>query len=118
VVVFTGVDLFTSYCRYSVAALFHRRCSFLELLKTWVFGFFGNLAAGFVSWQSPQHRSSSLLAQLYFRSFYTTDGGTFEIGPYKYEALAFANIKWVTGFAKNFRAKHFERRNSASESSA
>jgi len=44
VVVLTGADLFTSYCMYSVVALLHRRCSVLDLLKTWVVSFFGNLA--------------------------------------------------------------------------
>jgi len=43
-VVLTGADLFTSYCMYSVVALLHRRCSFFDLLKTWVVSFFGNLA--------------------------------------------------------------------------
>jgi formate/nitrite transporter FocA (FNT family) len=43
-VVLTGADLFTSYCMYSVVALLHRRCSFLDLLKTWFVSFFGNLA--------------------------------------------------------------------------
>src|ERR1700710_1752147 len=43
-VVLTGADLFTSYCMYSVVALLHRRCSALDLLKTWVVSFFGNLA--------------------------------------------------------------------------
>jgi formate/nitrite transporter FocA (FNT family) len=43
-VVLTGADLFTSYCMYSVVALLHRRCSLLDLLKTWVVSFFGNLA--------------------------------------------------------------------------
>jgi formate/nitrite transporter FocA (FNT family) len=43
-VVLTGADLFTSYCMYSVIALLHRRCSFLDLLKTWFVSFFGNLA--------------------------------------------------------------------------
>lgn len=42
--VLTGADLFTSYCMYSVVALLHRRCSLLDLLKTWVVSFFGNLA--------------------------------------------------------------------------
>lgn len=43
-VVLTGADLFTSYCMYSVVALLHRRCSILDLLKTWFVSFFGNLA--------------------------------------------------------------------------
>lgn len=42
--VLTGADLFTSYCMYSVVALLHRRCSFLDLLKTLFVSFFGNLA--------------------------------------------------------------------------
>jgi hypothetical protein len=43
-VVLTGADLFTSYCMYSVVAWLHRRCSFLDLLKTWFVSFFGNMA--------------------------------------------------------------------------
>ena len=43
-VVLTWADLFTSYCMYSVVALLHRRCNFLDLLKTWFVSFFGNLA--------------------------------------------------------------------------
>ena len=42
--VLTGADLFTSYCMYSVVALLHRRCSFFDLVKTWVMSFFANLA--------------------------------------------------------------------------
>ncbi|KAE9371573.1 hypothetical protein N431DRAFT_410451 [Stipitochalara longipes BDJ] len=76
-VVLTGADLFTSYCMYSVVALLHRRCSFLDLLKTWVVSFFGNLAGA-----------------LFFMAI--SDGGTFETGAYKDEALAFAKTKCVT----------------------
>jgi formate/nitrite transporter FocA (FNT family) len=43
-VVLTGADLFTSYCMFSVVALLHRRCSVVDLLKTWFVSFFGNLA--------------------------------------------------------------------------
>ena len=42
--VLTGADLFTSYCMYSVVAFLHRRCSFLDILKTWFVSFFANLA--------------------------------------------------------------------------
>jgi hypothetical protein len=42
--VLTGADLYTSYCMYSVVAFLHRRCSFLDILKTWFVSFFGNLA--------------------------------------------------------------------------
>ncbi|PVH73906.1 hypothetical protein DL98DRAFT_605998 [Cadophora sp. DSE1049] len=42
-VMLTGADLFTSYCMYSVVGLLHRRCSFVDLLKTWVVSLFGNL---------------------------------------------------------------------------
>ncbi|KAF8861639.1 hypothetical protein BDZ45DRAFT_250153 [Acephala macrosclerotiorum] len=78
-VVLTGADLFTSYCMYSVVALLHRRCSFLDLLKTWFVSFFGNLAGA-----------------LFFMAVLTGYGGTFETGAYKDEALAFAKTKCVT----------------------
>ncbi|TGO53927.1 hypothetical protein BCON_0115g00100 [Botryotinia convoluta] len=78
-VVLTGADLFTSYCMYSVVALLHRRCSFLDLLKTWVVSFFGNLAG-----------------VLFFMAVLTGYGGTFETGAYKAEALSFAKVKAVT----------------------
>ncbi|KAF4627727.1 hypothetical protein G7Y89_g10427 [Cudoniella acicularis] len=78
-VVLTGADLFTSYCMYSVVALLHRRCSFLDLLKTWFVSFFGNLAGA-----------------LFFMAVLTGYGGTFETGAYLDEALAFAKAKAVT----------------------
>ncbi|KAB8297636.1 hypothetical protein EYC80_001444 [Monilinia laxa] len=78
-VVLTGADLFTSYCMYSVVALLHRRCSFLDLLKTWFVSFFGNLAGA-----------------LFFMAVLTGYGGTFESGAFKDEALAFAKTKAVT----------------------
>ncbi|KAK0120466.1 hypothetical protein ONS96_010680 [Cadophora gregata f. sp. sojae] len=78
-VMLTGADLFTSYCMYSVVALLHRRCSFVDLLKTWVVSFFGNLAGA-----------------LFFMAVLTGYGGTFEANPYKAEALSFAKAKAVT----------------------
>ncbi|KAH7411433.1 Formate/nitrite transporter-domain-containing protein [Cadophora sp. MPI-SDFR-AT-0126] len=78
-VMLTGADLFTSYCMYSVVALLHRRCSFVDLLKTWVVSFFGNLAGS-----------------LFFMAVLTGYGGTFESDPYKAEALNFAKAKAVT----------------------
>ncbi|PQE22511.1 formate nitrite transporter family protein [Rutstroemia sp. NJR-2017a BVV2] len=78
-VVLTGADLFTSYCMYSVVAWLHRRCSFLDLLKTWFVSFFGNMAG-----------------VLFFMAVLTGYGGTFESGAYKAEALAFAKGKAVT----------------------
>lgn len=78
-VVLTGADLFTSYCMYSTVAWLHRRCSFLDLLKTWFVSFFGNLAGA-----------------LFFMAVLTGYGGTFETGAYKDEALAFAKTKCVT----------------------
>lgn len=78
-VVLTGADLFTSYCMYSVVALLHRRCSVLDLVKTWVVSFFGNLAGA-----------------LFFMAVLTGYGGTFETGAYRTEALAFAETKAVT----------------------
>ncbi|QSZ28578.1 hypothetical protein DSL72_003076 [Monilinia vaccinii-corymbosi] len=78
-VVLTGADLFTSYCMYSVVALLHRRCSLLDLLKTWFVSFFGNLAGA-----------------LFFMAVLTGYGGTFESGAFKDEALAFAKTKAVT----------------------
>ncbi|ESZ92723.1 hypothetical protein SBOR_6888 [Sclerotinia borealis F-4128] len=77
-VVLTGADLFTSYCMYSVVALLHRRCSFLDLLKTWFVSFFGNLAG-----------------VLFFMAVLTGYGGTFESGVFKDEALSFAKTKAV-----------------------
>ncbi|PQE28817.1 formate nitrite transporter family protein [Rutstroemia sp. NJR-2017a WRK4] len=78
-VVLTGADLFTSYCMYSVVAWLHRRCSFLDLLKTWFVSFFGNMAGA-----------------LFFMAVLTGYGGTFESGAYKAEALTFAKGKAVT----------------------
>lgn len=77
--VLTGADLYTSYCMYSVIAFLHRRCSFLDLTKTWVVSFFANLAGA-----------------LFAMAVLTGYGGTFESGAYKEEALAFAKAKAVT----------------------
>ncbi|RDW73280.1 hypothetical protein BP6252_07187 [Coleophoma cylindrospora] len=77
--VLTGADLFTSYCMYSVVALLHRRCSFLDLLKTWFVSFFANLAGS-----------------LFLMAVLTGYGGTFESGAYKDEAISFAKTKAVT----------------------
>lgn len=43
-VILTGADLFTPYVLFSTVALLHRRISFLDLVKTWVVSFVGNLA--------------------------------------------------------------------------
>ncbi|KAG9240627.1 Formate/nitrite transporter-domain-containing protein [Calycina marina] len=77
-VVLTGADLFTSYCMYSVVALLHRRCRVLDLVKTWVVSFFGNLAGA-----------------LFFMML-TAYAGDFATGDYLDEALAFARKKAVT----------------------
>ncbi|EKD14931.1 uncharacterized protein L3040_005007 [Drepanopeziza brunnea f. sp. 'multigermtubi'] len=77
-VVMTGADLFTSYCMYSTVAWLHRRCSFLDLLKTWFVSFFANLAG-----------------VLFFMAILTGYGGTFDKGAYRDEALNFARVKAV-----------------------
>jgi formate/nitrite transporter FocA (FNT family) len=78
-IILTGADLFTSYCMYSVVALLHRRCSFVDLAKTWFISFFGNLAGALV-----------------FTIVLVGYGGIFSTGAYKDEALAYAKAKAVT----------------------
>ncbi|KAH7355382.1 Formate/nitrite transporter-domain-containing protein [Rhexocercosporidium sp. MPI-PUGE-AT-0058] len=80
-VMLTGADLFTSYCMYSVVALLHRRCSFADLLKTWVVSFVGNLAGA-----------------LFLMAVLTGYGGTFEADPYRAKALSFAKSKALTPY--------------------
>jgi len=62
-----------------VVAFLHRRCSFLDVLKTLFISFFANLAGA-----------------LFFMAVLVGYGGTFETGEYKTEALAFAKTKAVT----------------------
>ena len=89
-VVLTGADLYTSYCMYSVVALLHRRCSFLDLLKTWFVSFFGNLVgalffmAVLTGCKLPRTLNNGQQAD----SCVEIDGGTFETGAHKEEATA------------------------------
>lgn len=77
--VLTGADLFTSYTLYSPVALLHRRITILDLLKTWVVSFFGNLAG-----------------MLFFTIVLVGYGGIFSSGYYETESINYAITKAVT----------------------
>ncbi|KAG9229087.1 Formate/nitrite transporter-domain-containing protein [Amylocarpus encephaloides] len=80
-VVLTGADLFTSYCMYSTVSLLHRRISLLNLLKTWGISLMGNL-----------------IGALFVMGLLTgckIDGGIFDQGAFRDQALANAKIRAV-----------------------
>ncbi|CAL3962763.1 unnamed protein product [Diplocarpon coronariae] len=77
-IVLTGADLFTSNCMSLVIALLHRRCSIVDLLRTWGISLLGNLAGC-----------------LFSMAVLTGYGGTFEYDAYRAEALSFAKTKAV-----------------------
>ncbi|KAI9659067.1 MAG: hypothetical protein M1821_002027 [Bathelium mastoideum] len=78
-VVLTGADLYTSNVMFLPVALLHRRCSILDVGKSWFVSFFGNLAG-----------------MLFFMAIIVGYGGVFEAEVYKAESITFAIGKAVT----------------------
>ncbi|KAK4575308.1 hypothetical protein LTR86_001161 [Recurvomyces mirabilis] len=77
-VVLTGADLYTSNVMFLPVAYLHRRCSLLDIAKSWFVSFFGNLAG-----------------MLFFCLIICGYGGTFDSAVWKAESVAFATKKVV-----------------------
>jgi formate/nitrite transporter FocA (FNT family) len=78
-VVLTGADLYTSNVMFLPVAYLHRRVSLLDVAKSWVISYFGNLGG-----------------MLFFCLVICGYGGVFDSAAWKEESVKFAVTKAVT----------------------
>ncbi|KAK5112196.1 hypothetical protein LTR85_011629 [Meristemomyces frigidus] len=111
-VVLTGADLYTSNVMFLPVAYLHRRASLLDIAKSWVLSFFGNLAGMLFFCRYTVHSDPSLRDQCPAKALHYGEsspgfspspslvicgyGGVFESAAWKEESIKFAVTKAVT----------------------
>lgn len=78
-IVLSGSDLFTSNIMFMTVAFLNRRVTLVDLLKSWVISYLGNLAG-----------------MLFFVAIVTGYGGVFEMAAYRTATINFATMKVLT----------------------